>query len=93
MLWIISFDISDNKRRRRAVKILEGYGHRTQYSVFFECLLRRQQLRQIQTKIGKLIEPSDKVLYYPVCGKDALCRYADSAAQVYWPEALYVIDE
>jgi len=92
MLWIISFDISDNKRRRRAARILEGYGHRTQYSVF-ECLLRRQQLRKVQGQLKQLIEPNDKVFYYPVCGKDALCRYADGAGKVYWPEALYIIDE
>ncbi|WP_075202547.1 CRISPR-associated endonuclease Cas2 [Vibrio mexicanus] len=91
MIWIISFDISDNKKRRRAVKVLEGYGHRTQFSVF-ECLVRRQQLRQIQTKLKKLIEPSDKVLYYPVCGKDALCRYADGNGEVYWPEVLHIVD-
>lgn len=92
MLWIISFDISDDKKRRKAVKILEGFGHRTQFSVF-ECLLKRKQLRQIQTKLRRIIEDSDKVLYYPVCGKDALCRYADGAGQVYWSEALYIIDD
>ncbi|PIB13128.1 CRISPR-associated endonuclease Cas2 [Vibrio rotiferianus] len=92
MLWVISFDISETKRRRRAVKVLEGFGHRTQFSVF-ECLLKRQQLRQVQTKLAKLIEPTDKVLYYPICGKDALCRYADGKGKVYWPEALYIIDD
>lgn len=92
MLWLISFDISDDKHRRRAVKVLEGYGHRTQYSVF-ECLVKRPQLRRIQQKLERLIEPHDKVLYYPLCGKDALCRYADGAGTVYWPEALYIIDD
>ncbi|EJL6398642.1 CRISPR-associated endonuclease Cas2 [Vibrio cidicii] len=91
MIWLISFDISNDKRRRRAVKLLLGYGNRTQYSVF-ECLLRRPQLRRIQHKMKQIIEPSDRVLYYPICGKDALCRYADGAGQVYWPEALYLID-
>lgn len=92
MLWVISFDISNDKKRRRAVKILEGFGHRTQFSVY-ECLLKRHQLRQVQTKLKSLIESSDKVLYYPVCGKDALCRYADGAGQIYWPEALYIVDD
>ncbi|WP_418641486.1 CRISPR-associated endonuclease Cas2 [Vibrio chaetopteri] len=91
MIWLISFDISDDKKRRRAVRLLEGYGHRSQYSVF-ECLLHRKQLRQIQTKLGKIIDADDKVLYYPICGKDALCRYADGAGEVHWPAALHVID-
>lgn len=92
MLWLICFDISDDKTRRRAVKVLEGYGDRIQYSVF-ECLVSRRQLRTIQTKINKVIDDTDKVLYYPICGKDILLRYADGAAQVHWPAALYVIDD
>ncbi len=91
MIWLVSFDISDDKRRRRAVKVILGYGERVQYSVF-ECLLRRKELRHLQRKMNKIIEPTDRVLYYPLCGKDVLTRYADGEGKVYWPEALHVID-
>ena len=91
MLWIISFDITDNKARRRVTKVLEGYGDRIQYSIF-ECLVSRAQLRKIQTKLNQLISDDDKVLYYPICGKDILLRYADGSATVNWPAPLFIID-
>lgn len=31
---LIAYDISDPKRLRRVIKIMEGYGQRLQYSVF-----------------------------------------------------------
>jgi len=92
MLWLICFDISDNKARRRVVKIIEGYGFRIQYSVF-ECLVSRKQIRLIQHNIGKLIAESDRVLYYPICGKDILHRYAEMDGFVHWPAPLYHIDD
>ncbi|MGR5243179.1 CRISPR-associated endonuclease Cas2 [Vibrio sp. PNB23_22_6] len=92
MIWLVSFDISDNKRRRRAVKTILGYGNRVQYSVF-ECLLRRKELRRLQRQLKHIIEPTDRVLYYPLCGKDVLTRYADGQGEVHWPDALHIIDE
>ena len=35
-MYVISYDISENKIRNKVAKILEGYGKRIQYSVF-EC--------------------------------------------------------
>ena len=33
-LYVISYDIPDDKRRKKIADLLEGYGQRVQYSVF-----------------------------------------------------------
>jgi CRISPR-associated protein Cas2 len=38
MLVLVTYDISDNKRRTKLATFLEGYGRRVQKSVF-ECWL------------------------------------------------------
>jgi len=38
MLVLVTYDISDNKRRTKLATFLEGYGRRVQKSVF-ECFL------------------------------------------------------
>jgi len=34
MFYVISYDVSDDKKRRKLAKYLESYGVRVQYSVF-----------------------------------------------------------
>lgn len=68
MLYVISYDISIDKRRNKLAKLLEGAGQRVQYSVF-ECDLTTTQYRKIETRINKLIRPTegDSVRIYTVC--------------------------
>jgi CRISPR-associated protein Cas2 len=42
MRVVVSYDISDDKRRRKVAQIMEGYGYRVQYSVF-ECDLDKKR--------------------------------------------------
>lgn len=65
--WVIAYDITDDLRRSRIVKVMERHGTRVNYSVF-ECLLTDVQLRKLQEKIAGLMHPSeDCVIYYPLC--------------------------
>ena len=71
MLWIICYDIADDRRRNRIAKALLGYGERVQESVF-ECHLDNAQLRRLQAELRPLLdENADRLRYYPLCGKDA----------------------
>jgi CRISPR-associated protein Cas2 len=64
MLFVISYDIPDDKRRLKLAKILGSYGERVQYSVF-EAHLDDRDFRRLRAKISKLIEPAeDSVRYY-----------------------------
>lgn len=65
--WVIAYDITDDLRRSRIVKIIEKHGVRVNFSVF-ECMLTESQLEKLQEKIIKLIDISeDKIIFYPLC--------------------------
>lgn len=67
MFIVVSYDISDNKRRTRIAKTLEDYGARVQYSVF-EVNLESKQVDKMRARLKKLIEESeDSVRFYTLC--------------------------
>ncbi len=68
MLYVISYDITDDKRRTKVARILEGVGQRVQYSVF-ECDLTPSQYGKVQHKINKALRPDDgdNVRIYRLC--------------------------
>ena len=47
---IISYDISDDRRRRKIMQTLEDFGRRVQFSVF-ECLLLPVEFEKLQQKL------------------------------------------
>jgi CRISPR-associated protein Cas2 len=67
MFVVVSYDIPDNKRRRKIMKTMEGFGYRAQYSVF-ECRLTAQQLARLRERLEALIvEEQDDVRFYLLC--------------------------
>jgi CRISPR-associated protein Cas2 len=66
MLYIITYDITINKRRNKVAKILEGYGKRVQLSVF-ECEISNKLLIELKAKLRKKINiEEDSVRFYVV---------------------------
>ena len=59
MIYFISYDIADSKRRREVSKILENFGIRIQYS-FFECEMEKSQLKKLKNEILKIIQKKEK---------------------------------
>jgi CRISPR-associated protein Cas2 len=53
-LYVISYDISEDKRWRRVFRIMKGHGEWLQYSVF-QCRLDRQRYVQIQAELNEVI--------------------------------------
>ena len=68
--WVVvSYDIPDDKRRTKVMKIVEGYGRRAQYSVF-ECELRPADLRQLQERLHAVLDDTeDDLRFYPLCNE------------------------
>lgn len=65
--YVVTYDISDDKRRRKVVKLLEGIGIRMNFSVF-ECILTETQYRNMCNKLAKIIiKQDDWVNIYPLC--------------------------
>lgn len=60
--YLVSYDVSDDKRRTRLFKLLEGEGDHAQYSVFF-CEFNAAELATLRTAIAEIIHPrEDQVL-------------------------------
>ena len=68
MIVVVSYDISCNKRRKRARNLLKSYGDPVQRSVF-ECPLDQERLSALKKEIKTVIDDDDSVIYYPLCGK------------------------
>ncbi|MEO0091515.1 MAG: CRISPR-associated endonuclease Cas2 [candidate division WOR-3 bacterium] len=67
MFILISYDVTDNKRRNKICNTLKNYGKRVQFSVF-ECLLENKDLMRLKTRLLKLIkEDEDKLRIYQLC--------------------------
>ncbi len=66
-LFVIAYDIPDDKRRLRVARLLERYGERVQYSVF-EMYLTVAEWQQLQTQLrARLNLEEDGVRVYRLC--------------------------
>ncbi|MGZ3616044.1 MAG: CRISPR-associated endonuclease Cas2 [Ktedonobacteraceae bacterium] len=66
-LYVVAYDISDDKRRTKIHKILKGFGQWTEFSLF-ECFLTKKELLQMQAKLDKYLDSNtDKVRIYLIC--------------------------
>ena len=53
-LYIVTYDIADDRRWRRVFKIMNGYGHWLQLSVF-QCRLSDRRRAELATKLEAVI--------------------------------------
>lgn len=70
-LVIVAYDISDDKRRARAAKILLGFGARVEASVY-ELWLTSVQIERMWHALSRTVKDGDLVRCYTVC--DACVR-------------------
>ena len=67
MRWVISYDITDDKRRRKLSKLLSEYGTRVQFSIF-ECDISAHEQRVLSQSTRSLLDRRvDKLRWYPLC--------------------------
>jgi CRISPR-associated protein Cas2 len=67
MLVVVSYDISDDRRRVRAAKVLEGAGSRVLESVF-ECDLTEREWKRLRTKLMRVVSAmADRLRLYFLC--------------------------
>ena len=64
--WLVSYDVRDAKRLRKAAKLCEGSGHRVQYSVF-RCWLSARDVECLRWQLTELLKPEDDALLIPLC--------------------------
>lgn len=67
---VICFDIANNRRRRRAVRVLESFAYRAQESVFEGCLDPRER-RRLKAALATAIKASeDRLAIYVLAPTD-----------------------
>lgn len=67
VLYVVAYDISNDRRRTKVHKALSGFGQWTQYSLF-ECHLNDKQYLQLRHRLAELLNPEeDSVRFYPLC--------------------------
>ncbi len=69
MNYLVTYDILDDKRRKKLSDILEGYGFRVNYSVF-EITLNQTKLNKLKKQIFDLDlidKKTDSIRFYHIC--------------------------
>lgn len=90
-VYLVCFDITDDKIRNRVGKLLQAHGDRVQKSVFEIVVKRPEELEVLRRKIRPLLEAGDDVRLYRLCAE---CRDqsqdADGGAIARFPAALVI---
>lgn len=91
-VYVVCFDISDDRIRNRVGKALLRYGNRVQESVFEISVKKPQILDIIRRELIALTEQDDNnIRFYRIC---SACREASSTLQggrvAYFPAVLIV---
>jgi len=67
MLYLVSYDVADDTRRRHAMEALKDFGRHVQYSVF-ECNLDEEALNELLGRLDFEIDPAtDSCRVYRLC--------------------------
>ncbi len=66
-VWVIAYDIRDDKRRVRVAKHLCSYGERVQHSVF-ESRLTSGEVALLRSELREIVDlKEDQLRFYPLC--------------------------
>ena len=77
-LFVVAYDISDRRRWRRVLTIVEGYGHRLQLSVF-QCRLTARRRVELAARLEKVIrKDQDSVLFLDLGPADKVTLRVES---------------
>ena len=75
---IVSYDISNDKKRRHFQKFIEKFGHRLQYSVYEmenSDRILNNVVTQIENKFSKQFDESDSVLIFMLSSSCKTIKY------------------
>ena len=66
-LWyLVSYDIRDPRRWRKAFRIINGYGRPLQYSLF-RCRLTIRDLERLRWELERVLDEEDSLLFVGLC--------------------------
>ena len=86
-LFLVTFDISDNKRRRTLTKYLKAKGVRVQRSVF-ECWGDQKTENEFKNFFDRFYETGDNIRMYTLKSEKNIITYGDGLEEQ--PEGFYI---
>jgi len=67
---VVSYDISDDRRRRKVMKAMEDFGARVQFSVF-ECRLLPSEIEKLKRRLRPYVHTAqDSIRFYFIGAED-----------------------
>lgn len=66
--YLICYDIRNQKRWRKAYKLLKGYGESIQFSIF-RCRLSQRDREQLRWKLEEVLAQEDSLLIAGLCNR------------------------
>jgi len=84
-LYMIAYDISDQRRWRRVFRIMKGYGEWLQLSVF-QCRLSRVRVLQLEAALREAMNHAeDHVLIVDIGPADSVSPQVRSLGKLFQP--------
>ena len=66
MRYLVTYDICDDNRREKVIRLLNDYGRRVQFSCF-EIYISSQELRSLVSQLSEVIDrDEDKIYLFPI---------------------------
>lgn len=80
---LVSYDIRDARRYRKAYKVIRGHGDRLQYSLY-RCLLDDEETEALRWRLWKCLDPEDRLLVVDLCPRCATRLVARNDIEGEW---------
>lgn len=71
---LVIYDITDNKRRTKLAKYLQGYGFRVQKSAF-EAIIPKRKYQKMLRELPKYISGEDSIKVYKIIGSGQVTSF------------------
>lgn len=66
LLYIVTYDVCDDRRLRKVFRVMRGHGDHLQYSVF-RCELSDRERVELMTELSDVVQQDeDQVLFFPL---------------------------
>lgn len=91
MFVVVTYDITDDRRRRRVHKIMKNFGTWQQYSVF-ECDISERSLARMRLLLRAEIDPrEDSIRIYRMCEGCRVKVKVEGRGEVFEKPDVYVV--
>lgn len=91
-MYLVVYDIEDDRVRSRIATILEGYGRRVQESVF-ECRLELSELEELTVRLKRELQRPEngEIRIYRICRNCVDSSFGIGDIKTFDTDACYII--